>query len=182
MDRPGQNPLCLYRRTLGEAFDSLPPVLKRFHEQPCGASAQGSLRITRGPGRLRQALATLMRLPSPGEQVPLLLQVHVRGEVERWTRDFGALRLVTRQWLRHGLLIESVGPLRFGFRLAADATEMRFDFARCWFLGMPLPSALAPRVNASASEYEEGWWVRVRVEAPVLGLLTQYEGKVTLLC
>lgn len=172
----------LYRRTLGDAFDSLPPVLRRFHEQSPEAGAQGTLHITRGSGRIRQALAALMRLPLPGEQVPVVLQVQTVGEAEHWRRDFGTLRLVTQQWLQDGLLIETAGPLRFGFRLTADAKEMRFEFARCWFVGMPLPTALAPRVNATASEYEDGWWLRVRIDVPLLGMLTQYEGKVTPQC
>jgi len=48
--------------------------------------------------------------------------VQTDGEEERWTRDFGSLRLVTRQWRRHSLLIETAGPLRLVFRLFADAT------------------------------------------------------------
>ena len=182
MESPVHNTPSLYRGTLGEAFDSLPTVLRHFHDHPHDARARGSLRVTRGTGWLRQAMAAAMRLPSPGEQVPVLLHVQANAEEERWTRDFGTLRLVTRQWRRNGLLIEAAGPLRFGFHLTANPEEMRFEFARCWLMGIPLPLFLSPRVNAWVSEYEEGWWARVRVEAPLLGLLTQYEGKVTPQC
>jgi len=173
---------CLYRRTLGEAFDRLPQVLKNFHNQPCEAVAQGSLRITRGKGWMRQALAAAMHLPMPGEQVPIQLRVQVDGEEEHWTRDFGSLRLVTRQWLHRDLLMESAGPMRFGFHLEARGLEMHFVFARCWFIGIPLPTVLAPQVNASVIQHEAGWWVRVSVEVPVLGMITRYEGKVTPQC
>ena len=123
-----------------------------------------------------------MRLPEPGEQVPVLLNMQVEADSECWTREFGSLRLVTQQWLHHGLLIETAGPSRFGFRLSAGATQMRFEFVRCWLLGVPLAFALSPRVNASASIYEDGWWIHVRVEVPVLGMLVQYEGKVVPEC
>jgi len=182
MQMQANDNLTLYRQTLGDAFDNLPQVLKTFHAHPDGAAARGTLRITRGQGWLRQTMASLMRLPASGEQVPVLLNVQVNAGIERWSRQFGSLRLVTRQWLWQGLLIETAGPLRFGFRLSANATEMRFDFARCWLLGMPLPFALAPRVNARASEYEDGWWIHVCVEVPVLGMLAQYEGKVVPEC
>src|SRR5579862_8966370 len=109
MDPTVHNTLSLYRRTLGKAFDRLPPVLQRFHDQPGAAVAQGSLRITRGQGWLRQAFASLMRLPLPGEQVPVSLQVQVSGERECWTRDFGSHRVVTRQELYQGLLVETAG-------------------------------------------------------------------------
>ena len=123
-----------------------------------------------------------MRLPLPGEAVPVCLEVQTSAEGECWIRDFASQRLVTKQWLQDGLLIETAGPLRFGFRMAADAAGMRFEFARCWLLGLPLPVALSPRVQATVSEYENGWWVCVRMELPALGLLTQYEGKMTPQC
>lgn len=179
MAAPVTDNLSLYRRALGTAFDDLPPVLRQFHEAPCSTVAQGALHIIRGQGRLRQALAALMRLPAPGEQVPVRLQVRCEGEAERWTRDFGSLRMVTRQWLSQGLLMESAGPIRFGFRLTGDATGIRFAFARCWMIGLPLPYGLAPRVHARVADDEDGWQLQVRVEVPFLGLLTQYEGKVT---
>ena|SRR5579871_2373384 len=179
MKRPAHSEGSLHRRILEDAYDRLPPVLRRFHDAPCGGSAQGAFRITRGHGWLRHALASMMRLPSPGENVPVRLQVQVRGTEEIWIRDFGAQRLVTRLWQEEDLLIEAAGPLRFGYRLSADAREMHTVSTRCWLLGIPLPSALAPRVNACASAEEAGWWVCVRVEVPVLGQMAHYEGEVT---
>jgi hypothetical protein len=169
----------LYKRVLGEEFDSLPSVLRCFHEVSAGGKARGRLRITRGKGWLRNVLATLMRLPPQGEQVPVSLAVCVEEEAERWTRNFGPLCLVTRQWVQNGLLIEAAGPVRFGFRLTADATGMEFHFAGCWFLGVRLPSALAPRVHAEARGREACWWLSVCVEVPALGVLVRYEGEMT---
>ncbi len=177
MDRAEYKAVSLYRRTLGESFDCMPEVLKRFHDQPFAAAANGTLRVTRGKGVLRRIAAAVMRLPKPGEQVPVHLHVHIGGETEQWTRDFGSLRLVTKQWLDRGLLIGSAGLMRFRFRLTGDESGLRFEFVRCWFIGIPLPFILAPKVNASASKYEESWWVHVCVEAPILGMLTEYEGK-----
>lgn len=177
-------PSCnsLYRRALAESFEALPPVLRRFHDAPGNAKADGYLCIARGPGRLRNALASLMRLPPSGERTPVHLEVRVEGEMERWTRDFGSLRLVTRQRYANGLLIESAGPLHFGFRVSATPSEMRFAFVRCRLYGCPLPGALAPRVHAVVRGLPASWWVEVRVEAPALGLLVRYEGEMTPEC
>lgn len=180
MQLPPPNRSPLYQRTLGPAFDYLPPVLQRFHTRPTGAQARGTVRITRGPGRIRQFLATLMGLPSPGEAVPVTLQVQTIGDREQWLRQFDARRLASRQWLHDGLLMEAAGPMRLGFRLSADAQEMRMECVRCWLVGIPLPLALSPRINATAALYEEGWWLWVRIEAPLWGMVTQYEGKITL--
>jgi hypothetical protein len=168
----------LYARLLGDAFRELPPVLQRFHAAETEARAEGTLSIRRGKGVVRSLCAVLMRLPPVGEQVPICLQVLVSGEQERWTRDFGDHRLVTKQWSHDGLLMERAGPLCFGFRLSASAGEMCFAFVRCWAMGIPLPYVLAPRVNATARAYEKGWWIRVWIEMPLLGLITEYEGEV----
>ena len=96
---------------------------------------------------------------------------------ERWVRHFGGQPLITRQWQQGSLLCESAGPLHFAFQLQADASGMTFTIVRSWFLGIPLPRGLSPRVQAQARGTETGWWLEVAVEAPVLGLLTRYEGE-----
>ena len=167
----------LYQQMLGEAFEVLPPVLKRFHSVG-SITARGVLRVTRGRGLLLGIIATVMRLPLSGEQVPLFLQVDTRGGVEYWTRDFDKVRLQTTQWRQYGLLMETAGPMRFGFRLVGDDTGMRFEFVRGWLGLIPVPAFLCPRVEAVTTVQEEGWWVQVSINLPVLGRLMEYEGKV----
>ncbi len=169
--------MCLYRRVLGEGFDVLPLVLQRFHEVP--ARATGTVRVTRGAGRFVTALATLLRLPTPGEHVPVTLEVREAAQTEHWVRHFGPQSLVTKQWQQGALLCESAGPLRLGFQVQANATGMEFVVVRCWFCGVPLPRALSPRVQAQTRGTATGWWLQVSVEAPGLGLLTRYEGELT---
>jgi hypothetical protein len=43
-------------------------------------------------------------------------------------------------------------------------------------LGVPVPMLLAPRTTAAATEREGGWWISVRLEAPLFGLICAYEG------
>lgn len=168
----------LYRRVLKEAFDTLPPALRRFHDQPAEGVAVGSLRVTRGDGWLRHLAAALMRLPPAGACVPIRLEVRVEGDQERWIRHFDGLRLETLQWHQNDLLIEAVGPLRFELRVEADRAGMQFRSVRCRLFMLPLPAALAPRICANITGRESGWWVDVRVETPWMGLLARYEGEV----
>lgn len=169
--------ISLYRRVLGEAFDTLPPVLQRFHDMANGGSASGVLRVTRGRGWLRHGLAALLRLPPEGERVPVRLRVVVEGERERWIRDFGSLRLETVQWARKGLLIEAVGPLCMGYRLVADEEGMRMECVRAWLSFLPLPAACTPRNGAVVKAGQLGWRVSVQIQVPVFGLLATYEGE-----
>jgi hypothetical protein len=171
----------LYRRILGDAFDTLPEALRALHDRERGGCARGVLCVTRGRGRAVAVLAALLRLPPAGENVPLRLSVEVDDARERWTRDFGGRCLETVQWARDGLLIEAVGPLHLGLRLTSCRESLRFELARGWLWGLPLPPALAPRIEGmAAASRQDAWSLHVRVEAPLLGLLLQYEGEVEL--
>jgi hypothetical protein len=182
MESSENQSVCLYRRALGSAFDELSPTLIRFHSLVASASAIGILDVTRGAGWFRHAAANLMHLPEEGKRVRVSLSVEAAAGEECWTRHFGRLKLITYQWMDSDLLNERSGPMRFAFRLIVEEGAMRFSTARVWLLGIPLPQRLSPRVNATATAFDEGWWVRVRVDVPTLGMLVQYEGKIVQQC
>jgi uncharacterized protein DUF4166 len=169
----------LYRRLLGEAFDTLPPVLRGFHDREKGGSATGVFSVFHGKGRLRGMLARLGRLPDPGTAVPVRLRVVVEGPREQWIREIGDQRLETLQWHDHGLLVEAAGPFRCGYQVAASPEGMRLRSVRGWFYALPLPPVLTPRVEAIVTAQGDAWHLRVRIEIPLLGLLAGYEGEVT---
>lgn len=166
----------LYRRILGDKLDVLPQPLRKFHESPGGARAQGTFHVTRGPGRLRGWLAALLGFPPTAPNVPLELQVAVEGDRERWIRRFDKHPLETLQWQSRNLLIESGGPMRFGFELIADKSSLRYRLVRAWFCLVPLPRWLSPRLEGIESHREGGWNVEVKFALPVVGMLIRYEG------
>lgn len=170
------SPPSLYRRILGPRFDALPEVLRRFHGETSGGNARGTLRVERGAGRLRNALASLAGFPRPGAEVPVRLRVVVEGDRERWVRHFGGHRLETVQWARGDLLMERAGPTSFSSALVIDGPCLSYDLRRAWFAGIPLPRWLAPSVEGHTIAGEGGWRVVVRISAPALGELVRYEG------
>jgi hypothetical protein len=172
----------LYRRAIGPAFDRLPAVLCQFHDLPCGGCAEGTFRVTRGPGMVRDALATIMKLPRAGEKVAVTLRVTVSEEGERWVRHFDSQVLTTRQWIDGDLLYEAAGPLQFGFRMSVEDGRMLFDMQRCRVFGAPVPFRLAPRVSAVVEGRDTVWHACVEVSVPLLGLLVRYEGEMSPSC
>jgi Domain of unknown function (DUF4166) len=168
----------LYRRILGPAFDTLPPALQQFHDVETEWKGHARFRITRGRGWLRNLAASAGDLPRAGEDVPLKLRVVRERDGERWIREFGGKRMesVQRHW--NGLMVETVGTVTLGFQLVAEPPALRLVPVRVWILGVPWFAALGPHVSAVEIGRDDGCAIVVRAEAPLLGLLVQYEGLV----
>ena len=170
----------LYRRILGDQLDQLAPALRRFHDSSVTRQASGTFEVIRGAGRWRGWLATLLRLPPAGLEVPVTLEVAVTGNQERWVRCFDSHLMPTWQWQSGELLIEAGGPLRLGFELLPEQDGLRYRLRRTWFCLVPLPSFLAPRVEAIELGRDDGWDVTVQFTLPLIGLLIQYQGSLHL--
>ena len=141
--RPSLPPPSLYRRLLGPRFDELPETLRRFHDAAGGGKAQGVFQVKRGRGWLRNTVASLLGFPRAGTDVPVVLDVVVAGDRERWCRDFAGKKLVSTQWEHGELLIEKFGVGSFSSRVRLDGADLVYEFCRAWLAGVPLPSWLA---------------------------------------
>ncbi len=172
--------LSLYRRILGERFDALPDVLRRFHGSPAGGRARGTFQVERATGKLQSAVASLLGMPESSQAVPVCLDVTVEGDRERWCRRIGERRLVTVQWAAGDLLMESLGLISFLTALELDGRCLHYEFRRAWFAGIPLPRWTSPAVTGSADAGESGWRVEVHIMAPFLGEIVRYSGWVEL--
>jgi hypothetical protein len=169
-------PAPLYRRILGERFDALPAVLRRFHDASEGGRARGTFRVERTAGRLRNGLASLLGMPRAGSEVPVQLHVVVDGVRERWIRDFHGHRVETVQWADGHVLMEALGWTSFSSTLVVDGSRLHYQFGRAWFAGIPIPRRLGPSVEGYVDAGDAGWRVMVRISAPFLGELVRYEG------
>jgi hypothetical protein len=159
--------------------------VRRLHAG--GGRGAGTFAVRRGAGRAARMLARLLRLPERGETVPLRLSVEpLGGGGERWRRNFAGREFVTEQ-REHagGLLAERAGCFELLFRLSAEGGALVYRregaAARVGRVRLRLPRPLAPRVEASERAAEGGGGVRVsvRVDAPLVGLIIEYEGLVT---
>jgi len=166
----------LYQRILGERFSKLPPALQQFHGQVEGGCAKGTVTVECGRGILRHGMAALLRLPPPGQEIPLQLEVVTENGCERWIRHFGDYCLDTLQWQEGSLLIEKAGLLQFGFRLIVENSALIFQQQFCRLGKVPLPRYAALSISATVSDYDQGWQVEVVINAPILGVITTYRG------
>jgi hypothetical protein len=167
----------LHERLLGSSFARLPAALRRFLAQP-GGSAAFALRVTHGPGFLRNALASMLRMPAPAARVQGTLRVSVHGAREVWVRAFPDRTLRTVLWIDRGQLVEQAGPLQFVFNVDADEHGLQFSQTGFRLLGRTVPAALAPRVEALVRSDDRGWNVSISIAVPWLGRVATYGGPV----
>jgi hypothetical protein len=168
--------MSLYRRVLGDRFNELPEILKRFHGCAEGGTVKGSFRVVRCGGRFRRVVAEILQMPRTGESVPICLEVIVEGDRERWVRQFADRCTATIQWADGNLLMERFGPVSFSSELAVLGSRLQYEFRRAWFAGVLLPRWFSPYVESYVDAGEAGWHVVVHIFAPWLGEIVHYEG------
>lgn len=168
----------LYSRVLGRRFELLPPLLRQMHSRTEKTDWYGTFRVRRGTGWLRNLMATIAGLPPSCDEVPLQLTVEPIGDRELWSRRFGEHPMVSTQWQSGRFLIEAVGPSRLALELTADETGLTCESTRAWFLFIPLPHVLSPRVTAKETPTDDGWHVDVTLSLPMVGRMIQYTGDV----
>lgn len=167
----------LFAQVLGPAFDSLPPTLRALHGIQGRETWAGIARIQRGPHPLVGPCAWLSRLPPGAEAVPVQVEFVVDGDGEQWRRRFGAHRMPSRLWTRHGRLRERLGPLRFEFELQARTGEIHWRVHRVHALGLvPLPRRWFGQVRCREREQAGRYEFLVEVDLPLVGPFITYEG------
>ena len=170
----------LYERLVREGWGGLEEPVRVLHAR---SRATGTFAVRRGAGRLARVVARLLSLPESGAAVPLLLTVTPHAGGERWHRSFAGRAFVTEQREHAGsLLAERTGPFEMLFRLTAEGGALAYRqegaALRAGRLKVRLPHALAPRIEAWERADGPGVLVSVRVTAPLVGPLIEYEGLV----
>ena len=170
-----EQPVPLYQRVMGSAWDGLPDSVRALHSPLRNAGAAGEARVTGASNIFGRVIARFMGFPPAGTH-----KVHVefseRDGVERWTRDFGGRSFASELSEKNGQLQERFGPLRFRFDLGPrpDGLEM---IMRGWSLfRVSLPLSFAPRSHAIERDQAGTFHFEVPIALPIIGLVTRYEG------
>jgi hypothetical protein len=173
-------PVSPFRQWLGAAVDSLPPAIRRLHDDPLERSAIGTVTVIRGTHPIAAAICRWLGFPQSAEAIPLQVEFEPKDGEETWRRRFAGSVFVSRlrPWPgRTGYVRETVGALTYGFRLVAGPEGLRMEFQRWWFRGIPLPRALGPRVEALQWQEGKTYCFSVDVAAPGLGRVIAYRGR-----
>jgi hypothetical protein len=177
---PGTASLPLYRRLLGEAYESLPEPLQAMHDLTGDMIAEGTASVTRGEGLLARLMAALIGLPRAGENVSVRVAFKVENGRERWTRTFAGRSFHSTQEQGRGrfewLVCERFGPVCAGMALVPDEGRLRLIVRRWSVFGIPLPVALAPRGGSFEYAVNGRFHFHVEIAHPFAGLIVGYHG------
>jgi Domain of unknown function (DUF4166)/Saccharopine dehydrogenase NADP binding domain len=170
----------LYRRILGDAYATLPPPLQVMHDLKSELTAAGVASVERGEGLLARLAAAIVGFPPPGDDVPVEVAFRLQDGREFWQRNFAGQRFESTQ--EEGkrrsarLLCERFGGLSFAMALVVDGERMRLVMRRWSLFGLPLPLALAPRIDAYEHVEDGRFRFHVEISHPLTGLIVRYRG------
>jgi len=95
----------LFRRLLGQDMERLPPILRQAHDADDRRLWVGTAVVTRSANPIARLLCRMMKLPSPGDDVPVTILFERTGTAERWSRTFAGRRYRSSLAERNGALI-----------------------------------------------------------------------------
>ncbi|MFM0290083.1 DUF4166 domain-containing protein [Paraburkholderia megapolitana] len=165
----------LYEAILGPTFARMPPVLQRVH-CASGVRLKGTLRVRWSASPWLRTLLRFSALPRRSDAAPCEVAITPQAGSERWQRNIGGKRLVSRLGnARSSLVIERMGLLVLHLETSLDASgRIRQVSRRVTLAGMPLPGLRVFAIERAIDSERFRCDVRIRVAR--LGYLLRYDG------
>jgi hypothetical protein len=173
---------ALYGDLLGSPCRTMPEAVKRFHVAAVVRSGRGIFDVHRGHTPLARLAARVLRLPRPGNHVPVALRIDPHGGGETWQRRFRDRRLDSQQSIGSGgHLMERTGALEVTFTVTADRDGLRFASRgaalRIGSFRVRIPHPFAPSIHAAVEALRgDRLGVSVAVSVPAIGPVLSYGG------
>jgi Domain of unknown function (DUF4166) len=169
-------PAALYRRLMGASFEELPMAVQTLHGGAEGVRAVGRCDVRRGRSALSRLIAGWLGVPEEGDAVDLQFEIVVGDRGEKWVRRFGSCVMRSHFWEARGQLYERLGPVVMLHALELVNGGLHTRLRRLWFLGIPVPRTLHPRIRAVADQEADLYRFDVTAEMPMIGLIVSYRG------
>lgn len=171
-------PVALFPRAIGAAFDALPVPIRDLHEVVGVSVWRGQARTDGAAGPAAALVARVVGFPSAGD---MAVEVEIRTDGRRsvWRRRFGRHRFISvlSNAREGGQVTERFGPLSFDLVLTVAEGRLHYDVER-WRMGpLPLPRLLMPgTVTHEQIDAEGRFAFDVEISAPLVGRLVRYRG------
>ena len=169
--------LHLYERLLGASWARLPDVTRALHAPDGAVLFEGEADIDRGRSFMARLCTAALRLPAAGRSVSARVKTTREDDGELLERWFAGRRFATLQGADEGRLVERFGPFRLSFRIEGGEAGIVFHQTGVTVWGIPIPRALAPRVEACEQADAETHIFDVRLSMPGIGEIVRYRGR-----
>jgi uncharacterized protein DUF4166/saccharopine dehydrogenase-like protein len=170
----------MYRRILGESWQSLPLPIEQLHSVTSVSTFVGMCTVDRGRNPIAWLIAESIGFPKAGPDQPITVQLSVDGDGERWTRTCGGRSFSSIQRPGRGraewLVRERFGPIAVDMALVVQSAGLGYVVRRWALFGIPLPLWLGPRSTASESVEDGKFKFDVAISHPMAGLIVRYRG------
>ncbi|WP_164661708.1 DUF4166 domain-containing protein [Tropicibacter sp. Alg240-R139] len=170
----------LYRRILGDVFDDLPPKLRALHGSAKPRRWSGQAEVRRGTGRVASVLGWIMRLPPPGDAVPVSVDFIPDNVGEVWMRDFGGKQFKSYQFMRSnsplGVAQERFGMINVTVAFHSNGDRRALVPVSWSMIGVPLPKALLPTGESFETQVDDRFVFDVEITMPWIGRIAAYRG------
>jgi uncharacterized protein DUF4166/saccharopine dehydrogenase-like protein len=179
-EQPSDPRAPLYKRILGDAWNSLPAPLQAMHDLDRELIAEGFAEVERGGGWLARLVGWAIGFPAAGRDIPVVVSFRAKGGREIWTRTFAGRSFTSIQETGTGrferLLCERFGPMTFGMALVWEDNRLKLVQRRWSLCGVPMPRALGPRSNAYEFAVDGRFHFHVEIGHVLTGLIVRYRG------
>jgi len=173
-------PLSLYEKALGSAYQDLAPAIQALHRIGERAEFKGRCRVTRGRHPLSGVIAFFFRFPKASPDIPVQVVMTVKDGIETWERCFDGRRMVSTQEAGTGrqarLITERFGPVAIHMAICILDKKLALETQGWSLFGLPLPRALLPSGEIFEREIDNRFNFHVDICVPLLGRLVKYEG------
>lgn len=140
----------LFRAALGDRWPKLHPAVQGLHVGGLEVSFMGQATIKHGEGFIAGVVCWAFGFPPASDNIPVKVIKVRRQTHEEWSRRFGdhLFRSICLPSHRPYHVRESVGLMTFEQELSLAEGGIQLIPRRAWCLGLPLPFALLPSVDA----------------------------------
>ncbi len=170
----------MYERAMVESFNHLAPEVQQFHRLAGKHTLHGQVEVHAPKSLLAGLLALLLGTPRTASEGAIKFELDAQPLMETWTRHFPLKTMTSRLQLIDGQLIETLGVARLMFELAEKEGQLNMHLRHLYFLGIPCPTWLMPRVVAEETGRDGRLYFRVHACVPGVGLVASYQGYLTL--
>jgi len=166
----------VFARVMGDAFATLPPLVRDLHRRRGRHRWRGRAKVLRGRSWLSRLCGWAAGLPRAAEETPIDVEIAASSTRETWTRYFGARAMRSDLWPDGALLRERLGIVTFAFALSAREGRLVWSVREASVFGLKLPLRWFDGVSACETGVDGRYRFEAKARFPLAGDVVHYEG------